>query len=394
MQGQFDRTLNVARVFPWFQTRLKYAEHYVAGHLAEQNVRTTFLTTDHVLSSLHAIVPYERPGPYWDSDYAWFRYRSISLCDKPLVFPSRLGKIIASDRFDVFHLTGVGVPLTIQFLLEHRVVGSTTPIVVSDHSTTDTGIRNGVSQKLYFAWLRMMLLPLRSRINVLLSFSDESADLIRGRFGLGGTRTEIVKLGYDPSVFRPLSFREKCEFYRIGFAGKIVEAKRLDVLIKAIGNCGSRDTIELVVAGLADAASELKERLFNQAKQLNVRLVAQPLLDPEHLCSFYNSLDLAVFPGSISITTLEASGCGIPILLYESIAGLECRVQNGRGLLFSDRGELTKLISQTMRSPETDEVRLQRAERTAEEFGWKNLSRHYANIYKDIASRGTHGYCS
>lgn len=391
MQGQFDRTLNVARVFPWFQTRLQYAEHYVARYLVNQNVRSTFLTTSHVPNSLRAIIKYEKPGPYWNADYAWHRYRSYSMFEKPVVYPSCFGKVITSGRFQIFHLAGVGLPLTIQFLLEHRLVGSTAPIVISDHTTSDTAGRNGLSKHFYFACLRAMLRPLRSRIDTIVTFSNESADLIRNRFGLRGTRIEIINLGYDASVFRPINSPAFNKCFRIGFAGKVVPAKRLNVLIDAISKCSRRESVELVVAGLTDADSLLKQDLIRQANHAGVRLISKPLLDPQSLCEFYNSLDLAVFPGSISITTLEASGCGVPILLYESIAGLGCRVENGRGQLFNEGVELTRLITSALSSSESFKVRQLRGMHTAKEFSWETLSREYAMIYRNAVTRGANG---
>ncbi|MCC7338457.1 MAG: glycosyltransferase family 4 protein [Pirellulaceae bacterium] len=378
--------LSICRLTPCFQTRLRYAEHYVATQLKSENIRTTFVTTDHVLNSLKHIVPYEQPGIYWDDEFSWVRLKSIAIGQKPIVSLDSLKSIVRSHRFDAFHLSGVGVPLTLQFLLAHRVCQSHKPIIISDHTTPETSIHKGAMQRNYYRVLRLALRQLKERINRVVSFCPQSCELLASRFGISRSKFQVIPLGYDAEVFQFLPTDSPIDPARftISFAGKLSHSKRIDVLIRALSNVKDKESIELQVAGLADCEAELRNDLLNLAETHNVRLKALPLLDARTLAQFYNNSDLAVFPGSISITTLEASGCGTPVIIYRSIDGIESRVDNGRGHLFETPSQLVSLIQSAKDNRETCESRRQRAKATETEFSWHNLAVLYSTLYAEL----------
>lgn len=384
--AQHSKNLKICRVMPSFQTRLRYAEHYVANSLKPYGVETSFVSTDHVLSSLKHLVPYESPGEYRDGEFCWLRLKSKAWGQKPLVSLRKLLSIVQSNRHDLFHLSGIGVPLTVQFLLAHRMCKSKTPIVVSDHTTTGTSTGDGAAQRIYYQLLGQFLWKLKSRINRVISFCPQSCDLLSERFGIPRENFHVIPLGYDAENFQFAlgEHRPNPATYKIGFAGKVSESKRLDSLIRAIGKIADKRGIELHIAGLSDCSSDLQKSLLTLAAQQSIHLESLPLLDAAALSRFYNQLDLAVFPGSISITTLEASGCGTPIIVYRSIEGIQSRVENGRGNLFETQEQLVALIRSALATKETIELRHRRAKSTASEYSWQSLSVQYLDLYSEL----------
>lgn len=386
MTQQIKPQLSICRLMPNFQTRLHYAEHYVTKQLQLRGHRTTFVTTNSVLHSLRHLVPQENIGVYWDSEFSWLRVKSVTLGHKPLVSIRLLKSLIRSKRYNIFHLSGVGVPLSIQFLLAHRLCRSDTPVVISDHTTSDTSSSKGLTVGLYYRLLRWSLAGLKDRIAQVASFCPESCDLLSDRFALPRDKCRVIPLGYDANIFhfRPTHDVSKSQAATIGFAGKPSSSKRLEDLIRAVGIVGQDNAIELRIAGLLDCAPTLRHDLLNLAASLNVKLVPLPLLPATELARFYNELHLAVFPGSISVTTLEASGCGTPVLIRRSIEGIASRVENGRGHLFDTFDELVALIRTALTATETEEQRRQRSLATAQEFGWENLATKYEELYLEL----------
>jgi glycosyltransferase involved in cell wall biosynthesis len=194
-------------------------------------------------------------------------------------------------------------------------------------------------------------------------------------------KMQVIPLGYESDIFCYQDLSPPTPNFRIGFAGKVTPAKRIETLIEAVALLGPTYQIEIAVAGLADCETQLRNSLSTRAKTLGVKLIELPLLNARDLATFYNSIDMAVFPGSISITTLEASGCGTPICLYRSIDGIETRVANNRGYLYKSNDELVNIIAAAAISREPSHVRRSRASQTAGELSWKKIAGEYSSLY-------------
>ena len=118
---------------------------------------------------------------------------------------------------------------------------------------------------------------------------------------------------------------------------------------------------------------------FAKEHQLNVEFL--PFLNSEELAAFYNHIDVAVYPGSISITTIEANACGTPILLNNSIQGLEDRVADGRGFLFTTEEELRDKIEFYWMQKRTAQINHPAIANYTSKYSWRKISQEYLNLY-------------
>ena len=105
------------------------------------------------------------------------------------------------------------------------------------------------------------------------------------------------------------------------------------------------------------------------------------LNETSELANFYGKMDLAIFPGSISITTFEANGTGCPIILYESLPGLQHRVSNGRGHLFLKTNSLQKLIKNYVELKK-ENIKHDEIHSSSMEFSWRNIKLKYYKLYE------------
>ena len=90
--------------------------------------------------------------------------------------------------------------------------------------------------------------------------------------------------------------------------------------------------LKLILLVLTTSISSHYENALVSESMPNVTFY-EFIRNPQNLAKFYSSMDLMVFPGSISITTFEASACGTPVALFETYEGLEHRVADGKGVL-------------------------------------------------------------
>lgn len=380
--------MKICRVFPNFQTDLQYAEHYLAKELAFLGHTTTFITSDKYLNSWNRYVKTKDGAGYRKFEHfdvirlrAFFPFEKVIFKNWFLFY-----KLLFRNQYDVIHILGVGTFTTfITLFLSFFCKSSQLPlIIVSDHTDARTSAKEGVLADFYHVFFRCMYKLLGYRIKWVISFGDAGAEILKRRYKIQNDKIKIIPLGFDSDNYRYLpELKNKEKNLVIGFAGKIDEKKRVDFLFKAINDCAYKSNIRLIVVG-AEQGLPYIDYLRRLADELELNVEFRPFASSAELCSFYNFIDLAVYPGGISITTIEANGCGTPVVIYRSIEGLECRVEQGRGFLFSTAEELVELVNAYFSNGDKVMINNRRiADVTASSTSWKSISTQYLNIYQN-----------
>jgi glycosyltransferase involved in cell wall biosynthesis len=144
--------------------------------------------------------------------------------------------------------------------------------------------------------------------------SDRAAELVR-QWGATGD----VRLIPHHVPEWPVTERSASKSFRVGYAGRLVEEKGLDVLVGAVRRLGTGT--ELVVAG----AGPLREWL--EAEDLGgARLELRSGLDHSAMSDAYASMDVLVLPSRTTKTwaeqfgrvLIEALWCGVPVVGSDS----------------------------------------------------------------------------
>lgn len=377
--------MKIARLFPNFQTNLKYTEHYLAKELSENGHKTTFVTSDKYLDHIKKYIEQEDSAGYYTYKYFdLYRLKSILLVDKSIIIEVRkLYRLLFKSNFEVFHFLGIATFTTFTALWLHFLSRNKTPIVISDHSDSRTHVREGKIAELFYFFFRINVGLLSKRIYKYITFSEASAELLSKRFKIAKNKFQIIKLGYDQDNYRYApKHKNNSSKLIIGYAGKISESKRIDFLIRTIDNLSIKDRIKLIIVGYNDNnpyCLSLKELAENRHFEIEFR----PFATSVELSEFYNYIDLAIYPGGISITTIEASGCGTPVIIYKSIEGLEERISHDRGVLFDTEEELKDyIVKYFCLSKENKIDNSYIAKKTKEQFSWKKISKDYLKLYK------------
>jgi glycosyltransferase involved in cell wall biosynthesis len=169
----------------------------------------------------------------------------------------------------------------------------------------------------------------------------------------------IPQFGVDPDLFQPdpaaRAQRPEGQFV-VGFAGRLVREKGVDVLLRAVAQLASS-----VVVRIAGAGPE-RVRLERLATELGLgdRVRFQSLLPSRDMPAFLNTLDCLILP-SRTIPTwkeqfgrvlIEAMACGIPVLASDS--GEPPNVIGQAGVIFPEGSSdlLARHLNSLLQQPE------------------------------------------
>ena len=381
--------MKILKVWPFWQDDLKYHDHYLAEEMRRTGHETVFLAPNRAESSLAPFVSQSifPRGEYDRGSYRVVCLSSINFFGKFIVTDIRLVSQWLRKDFDVVHIFGISnfisfLVLTLLILRRHRPL-----IVFNDHNHPEDH-KSSALARIYHGLFRRLYDLYSPMVAEVIVPNLPSKHYLMRRYQLkDDSKIKIIPLGFNQEVFNLHSGPRNGESMLVlGFAGKIYPEKRLEVLLDAVQRF-PEGQIRLVIAGnnlgeLSDYQCDLRARV----KDMGLRNVeVRPFIrNPADLAKFYAYIDVAVFPGSLSITTLEASGCGTPVVLFRSTEGLEDRVDNGRGELFDDLEGLVKILDAYLVAKRDASINHAEICHQSQRYSWKVISNRYLDEYRSL----------
>ncbi|RLC80180.1 MAG: glycosyl transferase family 1 [Chloroflexi bacterium] len=171
--------------------------------------------------------------------------------------------------------------------------------------------------------------------------------------GYAGPLVTIPQFGVDPDVFSPsLERRDSAHSFVIGYVGRLVPEKGVDLLIEAVAKM--KGSWRLVILGGGPEQGRLEELVRRLG--LNDRVIFEKWLYSLRLPAFYRGLDALVLPShsqpnwveQFGRVLTEAMACGVPVI--GSNCGEIPQVIGNAGLIFPEddaralRERLTRLM--------------------------------------------------
>ncbi|NJY64064.1 glycosyltransferase family 4 protein [Salinimicrobium sp. CDJ15-81-2] len=375
--------IRILKIWSTFQTELKYHDHYLSEILIQKGVISTFLSSNKVDPEFKPFL--KKKIKAGEDNYAGMkiiRLKSAEIGNKPFLLEvHKLYKELTTNKHDIVHINGIGNPITFYTLATLFLFNRNLPVIINDHSNPNLKNKTFLGN-IYYKFNIFLFKILGRNVRQIITPNLASFEFVKNHYVLRPKRMSIIPLGYDSDIFNQKQKISNSKKFLIGFAGKIVPGKRLETLVDALANLND-NSIYCEIVGLNDKPDAYQNHIVNYAKESGANITFSPLIrEPERLASFYNSLDVAIFPGSISITTVEASGCGTPIILYNSIPGLEDRVEENRGVLFSSQKDLEQNILRYKDLKNAGLLNNEEIARNTIKYSWKNISQQYLDLYK------------
>jgi glycosyltransferase involved in cell wall biosynthesis len=214
----------------------------------------------------------------------------------------------------------------------------------------------------------------------------EAVDVLRG---MGFTRPApvIPPQGVDTAVFHALEPHSPQGIFTIGFVGRFVPEKGIDVLLDAVRQLGQPARVRLI--GNGPQRGQLEELAGSAG--VGVSFVAP--VPPDRLPALYRQLDVLVLPSrttplwkeQFGRVLVEAMACGLPVVGSDS--GAIPEVIGDAGLTFpeGDAVALADTLRRLIASPELRaELSRRGGERVLAHFTQERIAQRTLELYRQV----------
>ena len=237
---------------------------------------------------------------------------------------------------------------------------------------------------LYHSWLRKQFdgVICVSR----LVYDLQMRDLEKENIG----KWHLVYSGINTEKFTRQVAEKTSQHFVVGYAGRLVEDKGLDVLIQAMGMLavsGREVILKIAGAGRTEFVSFLK----NKARELKIESSIEFVGQQEDMNSFYRGLDLFVLPSVVAeafgLVICEAMYCSIPVISTSSGAQKEIIEDGKNGWIVPPQevGFLKNKILEVMLNKEQTALIAQQGKITvSEKFTVDICVDNLENVYKKL----------
>ena len=218
--------------------------------------------------------------------------------------------------------------------------------------------------------------------------NHDSAQVWRAK-GFAGPIEVIPQFGIDPDIYAPGDGKREQAGFTIGYVGRLVEEKGVDVLLRAAAHLAGDWRIEIVGSGPKQhALRRLSDRLG-----LSDRVAFRPWLASKQLPAVYRGFDALVLPSrskrswkeQFGRTLVEAMACGVPVV--GSTCGEIPHVVGDAGLVFpeGDAGALRAQLTRLMRNADLRRDLIARGrERVLQRYTQKQVAAATATVYRAV----------
>ncbi len=189
----------------------------------------------------------------------------------------------------------------------------------------------------------------------------------------------VVSNGVDTKKFRPLP-KTKHQKLRIGYLGGLDGRKNVGLLLDAYEILArERDDVELHIAGSGSNLEKFKSRNLPRATFYG-------FLPDSEVVSFYNSLDVFVFPTlkeGFGNMAAEAMACGVPVVALNRSSMPE--VVGDAGILTQTSPEaLAKGIERLLDNAALRKRFSVKGRKRAETFTWDACAKNMEKVYETV----------
>jgi glycosyltransferase involved in cell wall biosynthesis len=218
--------------------------------------------------------------------------------------------------------------------------------------------------------------------------NHDSEEVWRAK-GYRGPLTIIPQVGVEPDIFKPDERPRDSSDFVIGYAGRFVEEKGVDLLLQALAGLTGEWRAELVGSGPEQT------RLIELAQRLKLadRVRFLPWMPSAQTVDYYHAIDVLVLPShsrpnwkeQFGRVLVDAMACGVPVV--GSTCGEIPNVIGAAGLIFPE-GDAAALRNQLQRLH--DDVTLRRElaqrgrQRVLDHFTQAQIARQTYEVYQNV----------
>ena len=385
--------MRIAHVINHFMPELGYTEYYLAKKQHEMGHQICIITSDHHIADSKK--RYSEGSFLIEGGIKVFRLPTlIESSDEVLVPVNRLKEILIAFSPHVVHIHGALSPMAFTCALHKREIGYKIVADVITGMVTAHGLSLAVKTAILKMYVKTIWPTVYNKVDCFFALSEASLDWMRDMLNLDTSRVQFIPLGADSDLFcfdphKRRAVREKLgvtdnEVLAI-YTGKLLPHKRLDALFYASApliRAGNDFRILIVGEGTDQYVNHL--RLITNNLNINRNVIFHHAVHRTELPSFYSAADFAVWPGSPSISIIEAMSTSLPVIIARS-KWTNHLLEYGNGFDFSE-GDVEALRACIQSLLENDDLRQKMGETSRkiveEKLNWNNIARQYIEAYR------------
>lgn len=377
--------MRILHVADWFDPTLGYTEYYLAKKQLERGldikvVCSNYLTRPRSMNQLGSAIEDNIPVVRLKS--------ACKIRGNIWIFnPITLAQVIKEFSPDIVHCHGLLSPLSQEVLLLKNFSGYK---VVGDLITGISPLTLKLTPILKLG-LNFWIL---NKVDALFACSKAIERILLGIFRTPPSKTHFIPLGADQELFKPDRIERERTRTLLGvhpedvvaiYTGKFLPSKRIhDLLMASKIVIEQHKNFKVVLVG--DGPSSYKRRLDSLIHKLrmNNNVLTIKTVHRTKLPNFYNAADIAVWPGTFSISIIEAMACGLPIIIAKSDwTSHYLEYQNGFSFKVGDIATLASLLLELARDDELRKHAGKQSRRMVEnKLNWDTISKQYMEIYQ------------
>jgi glycosyltransferase involved in cell wall biosynthesis len=189
----------------------------------------------------------------------------------------------------------------------------------------------------------------------IITVSRRNAEEATRRYGIDAKRFVYVPNGVDTEAFAPASRRTHPSTVVIGSAGRLVSAKRFDVLLQGVATIAPRRAIEVRIAGTGREA----DALADLARELGIEPIVHFVGFREDIADFLHELDVFAITSDLEglpYVLLEAMACGLPSVAT-AVNEIPTVARDGQESILVPRGDVAACAAALARLVDEPELR-------------------------------------
>jgi len=224
---------------------------------------------------------------------------------------------------DIVHAHGEIFPVTLQAMIYCKRLGF--KLFVDCHSNGDNFILNSPLKQLYYMGAKIFYILLGGRVQCFLPVTYASKELLTKYFGISENRMELLPLGVNINRFCKSEKLQEAYRTKLGYSedefvivssGKFDPSKEIDTLIDAF-SIVVKEYPKLRLLLIGRGSNEYMNYLNSiiERNKLNGQIRILGFVDNSELTAYFNLANVGVWPGTNSISVIEALGTELPVII-------------------------------------------------------------------------------
>lgn len=385
----------------WYIPGMGYQENYLPAEQQLLGHEVSIITSDRIPlfdgyeNNVGNLIPNRviGTGEYRDGDIVVHRLPTIcEVNDGGLIVYSGLMNLLTELKPDVVHAHGPYNPSTLLSILHSRKRDY--KIFIDDHSNEQNYHLNTISKRLYINLVKSFYTCFGKKVAVWMPIDEPAKKIIQANFGIPDENVRVIPLGINTRRFhqskemrnetrRSLSIEEdEC---LIVTAGKLDESKDIDVLLMAFIKVLERTgKIKLLIVGGGSALYMEKLHEIALKSSAEGSVIFMDFVSNEKLPNLFNAADIGVWPGTPTITAVEALATGLPIIIPMDYLSYERHLDNRAALGFR-KNDIVSLVDSITSLVIDSQLRTRLSNNAIilakEQLSWAKIAQDCINIY-------------